>query len=211
MLTVWCVCVGDKYTDEDVRILQSMVRQHMRRRYWFRCLSDRKVVGVDCWIHPDPWPGWWSKLHLFEVTDGNNLYLDLDTVITGDLDPLFSTWLSMPPNWGQSGNGGWQSSVMAWGEDCSRLPAAFDLDQLSAPVNGNYGYYGPNKLWGDQEYITDMMGEDVVPMRGVYSYKYHCRDRLPADCAVVAFHGRPKPDEVSDPWVIASRSMRIPA
>jgi hypothetical protein len=207
-LTVWCVCVGDKYTDEDVKILRRMVRYHLHQRHWFRCLSDRKIIGIDCLV-VDPWPGWWSKLKLFEATDGQNLYLDLDTVVTGALDGLLSKPLSMPLNWSLSGHGGSQSSVMSWGKDYSFLPAEFDPDQLSEPENGNYGYYGPGRLWGDQEYITERMGDQVVSMQGVYSYKYHCRQAVPCGARVVCFHGDPKPDKVSDRWVIESRSTRI--
>nr|WP_145924153.1 hypothetical protein [Halomonas elongata] len=34
------------------------------------------------------WPGWWSKLELFRPHGGDLLYLDLDTVVRGDLQPL---------------------------------------------------------------------------------------------------------------------------
>jgi hypothetical protein len=65
-------------------------------------------------------------------------------------------------------------------------------------------------LWGDQEYITQVMGEPgehIVPMEGVYSYKYHCRQSLPKDLKVACFHGTPKPSEVNDSWVVSQRSM----
>lgn len=204
MLTVWCVCVADKYTDEDVKILRAMVRRYMARRFWFRCLSDRKIIGIDCCI-VDPWPGWWSKLKLFTAGGGENLYLDLDTVVTGPLDHLLSGPLSMPRNWARSGAGGWQSSVMSWGRDYSRITEAFDVTQLSEPANGNYGYYGPRRLWGDQEFITELLGDEVIPMPAVYSYKYHCRGGPPAGASVACFHGLPKPGQVNDGWVKSAR------
>ena len=208
-VTVWCVCVGDKYTDEDVLILQGMVARHLATDYQFRCLSDRVIAGVDCLL-VDPWPGWWSKLLLFRYATGQNLYLDLDTVVVGDLAPLLSDELSMAKNWALSGHGGWQSSVMSWAGDYGDLADAFDLDQLSEPANGNYGYYGDKRLWGDQEFITDMMGDAVVPMAGVYSYRYHSQGGPPADASVVCFHGNPKPGEVGAQWVKESRSIRTP-
>lgn len=206
-LTVWSVCVGDKYCDEDVYILRKMVEANLSRPHNFRCLSDRKIQGVDCLIPDEQWPGWWSKLLLFRYSEGQNLYFDLDVVITGPLDGLVSKVLSMPANWAQSGHGGCQSSVMSWAGWYGYIPDAFDPDQLTTPAHGNCGYY--QGLWGDQEYITRMMGDpggEVLPMGQVYSYKYHCRKELPKDASVVCFHGEPKPDQVSDQWVISARS-----
>lgn len=214
MLTVWSVCVGDKYIDEDVHILRAMVARNLGE-HRFRCLTDRNIPGIDCEITAAGWPGWWTKLELFKVATGQNLYLDLDVVIAGPLEPLVSRQLSMPANWAQSGHGGCQSSVMSWGDDYGFIADAFDPDQLSEPENGNFGYYGPDRLWGDQEYITAMLGSPgegrVIPMQGVYSYKYHCRQGLPNDAAVACFHGLPKPDQVSDAWVRAARSSTATA
>lgn len=210
-LTVWCVCVGDKYADFDVQILEAQVARHLGAEHDFKCLSDRQIGGIDTVLTQYNWPGWWSKLELFDVARNQlNLYLDLDVVVTGPLDGLVSKRLSMPANWAQSGHGGCQSSVMSWGLDYSFITRAFDVTRLSQPEMGNYGWYGPKKLWGDQEFITDIMGdpgEKVKPMEGVYSYKYHCRERLPEDSKVVCFHGNPKPAEVKTEWVIQSRSM----
>lgn len=209
LINVWCVLNGDKYCDDDVYILRKMVEANLSRPHNFRCLSDRKIQGVDCLIPDEQWPGWWSKLLLFRYSEGQNLYFDLDVVITGPLDGLVSKVLSMPANWAQSGHGGCQSSVMSWGSWYGYIPDAFDPDQLCEPENGNCGAYGPTKLWGDQEYLTAMLGEPgdmVLPMDHIYSYKYHCRRSLPADASVVCFHGVPKPSQVNDSWVIAARS-----
>jgi hypothetical protein len=208
MLTVWTVCVGTKYTDKDVQIVKHMVSRHMDAPHAFRCLSDRQIEGIDCLIPGEVWPGWWSKLLLFKYATGLNLYLDLDVVVTGSLDGLLSKTLSMPANWGQSGHGGCQSSVMSWGRSYPELFRSFDPAALDRPERGNCGAF--NGLWGDQEYITQVLGSPgrhILPMEGVYSYKYHCRQSLPDDACVVCFHGTPKPSEVSDAWVVSQRSM----
>ena len=208
MLTVWSVCNGDKYHDSDVRILRDMVARNMDRPFRFRCLSDREIPGIDCLIPIENWPGWWAKLLLFRYATGPCLYLDLDVVITGNLDRLLSDTLSTPANWAQSGHGGCQSSVMAWDGDYSFIADSFDINQLAEPERGNCGAYGAQKLWGDQEFITTVMGEPgdyIVPMPHIYSYKYHCRESLPADASVVCFHGEPKPEQVSDEWVHKAR------
>ena len=209
MLTVWTVCVGDKYTDADVQCVARMVSKHLDRPYRFRCLADRPIAEIGTQITAVDWAGWWQKLYLFHVEKGPAIYLDLDVVVTGSLDSLLSERLSMPANWGQSGYGGCQSSVMAWEGDYSAISDAFDPSRLSEPANGNFGYYGSKRLWGDQEFITDLMGSpggDIAEMSGVYSYKYHCRQQLPTDAKVVCFHGNPKPNQVSDAWVVRQRS-----
>lgn len=214
MLNVWSVCVGDKYKDEDVLILKEMVSRHLTIPYKFNCLSDRKIHGVETTISPVDWPGWWQKLALFLVETKQSLYLDLDCVVVGDLTRLISNRLSMSKNWAQSGHGGCQSSVMSWGKDYRFL--AFDFDPKKLTYKGerggvsHYGLYGPKQLWGDQEYICDVMGapgeSEIIPMNHIYSFKYHCRQSVPEDASVIAFHGNPKPSEVNAEWVRRERS-----
>lgn len=214
MLTVWCVCVGDKYGAGDVRILQDMVARNLDRPHRFRCLTDVDIAGIDCFTPDENWPGWWSKLLLFRYSSGPSLYLDLDVVIVGNLDRLLSDTLSMPANWAQSGHGGCQSSVMAWHGDYSFIADRFNPEYLAAPERGNCGAYGPNKLWGDQEYITSILGNpgaSIEPMGHIYSYKYHARESVPEDASVICFHGEPKPEQVQAEWITKARSSTATA
>lgn len=208
MLTAWAVCVGDKYADSDVYILRDMVARNLDQPHRFRCLSDREIPGVDCFIPDEQWPGWWAKLLLFRYSTGLNLYFDLDVVIVGALDGLVSDRLSMPLNWAQSGHGGCQSSVMAWGWSYPQIPDAFHVEQLEAPERGNCGAY--QGLWGDQELITRTLGNpggvNIDAMQGIYSYRYHAQGGPPPGAKVICFHGEPKPGQVQEPWVIRSRS-----
>ena len=194
-------------------ILKRMVNRHLKQPHDFYCLSDRQISDLNCLVVQENWPGWWNKLLLFRYAGGQVLYLDLDVVVVGNLDRLVSEQLSMPANWAQSGHGGCQSSVMSWNANMHNLgflADTFEPEILSEPKNGNYGYY--QGLWGDQEYITDRLGEPggefVRPMEHVVSYKYHCRaGGVPKDTAVVCFHGDPKPGAVRESWVVAERSF----
>ena len=56
MLTAWCVLNGDKYADSDVYILRDMVARNLDQPHRFRCLSDREIPGVDCFIPDEQWP-----------------------------------------------------------------------------------------------------------------------------------------------------------
>ena len=102
---------------------------------------------------------------------------------------------------------------MSWNRDYRKIPWAFDPANLTSPEQGNFGWYKVNgkKLWGDQEFITELLGDpgsgEVDPLFGVKSYKYHCRNGLPEDASVVCFHGDPKPHQVNESWVKQARSF----
>ena len=208
MLTVWCLCIGDKYPDYYAQRLQRTVRENLTEPHRFVCISDHDIEGVDTIPPINDLPGWWGKVNLFsfDVCDGHNLYFDLDVVITGSLDDLVSgygnTTLAMPLNWAASGHGGCQSSVMLWTKNynCKQIYESFDPAIAHwPPINQ------PPILWGDQEWITQLRDSHKVQVnpineQWVKSYKYHCRDGLPYDCRVVVFHGEPKPADVKADW-----------
>ena len=213
MLTVWCLCWGDKYPDYYVQRLQREVAANLTIEHQFVCVTDRHIPDVWCVPPVVDWPGWWGKIALFKnsVSSDHNLFLDLDVVITGSLDNLVKAHcssvaydtqcLAMPNNWAQSGHGGCQSSVMLWDKNYNSQQIYDLFDPITArwpPVNK------PGILWGDQEWITQLRDThkiQVNPIKsGIYSYKYHCRNGLPEDCKVVVFHGEPKPAEVKVDW-----------
>jgi hypothetical protein len=207
MLTVWCLRWGDKYDDYAVQRLQSSVRRYLAGPHRFICITDKRISGVATMPPSVDWPGWWQKIQLWKpgICDAQNIWLDLDVVITGSLDFLLdytSCELAMPLNWAASGHGGCQSSVMVWGQTRNTIQIYRDFDPAWAhwpPVNQ------PGVLWGDQEWITKLRDTgkiNVTPIdeRYVKSYKYHCKNGLPEDCRIVVFHGDPKPSEVKEPW-----------
>lgn len=201
MLTVFCVCVGTKYSPVYVKLLQAMVARNLSVPHRFVCVTDYQFFeDLETIAPPVPWSGWWQKLALFKLATGPSLYFDLDVVITGNLDylvPYTEHEFAAPANWGQSGHGGIQSSVMAWNgtwrEPFERFTAAG----------------GKSTLWGDQEFLTQIRGDDFVKLPGIVSYKYHCRDQgqVPKGASVVVFHGKPDPHEVTDAWVKQFRFM----
>ena len=204
MVTVYSVLWGDKYAPEYVYTLRNMVAKHLSKPHKFVCITDAELDGIETIKPIHDWPGWWQKMQLFHFADGPTLYLDLDVVITGNLDHIANYSqvgpLAAPANWAQSGHGGIQSSVMAWSGRYERPYLEF----LKDPV----GIMG--RLWGDQEYLTELL-DTFWEMPGVYSYKYHCRTQgePPSDAAVVVFHGKPDPHECNEQWIKRSRSTLI--
>lgn len=195
MLTAWAVYTGDKYGPRYLWALRDAYLRHLGP-HRFRVISDRAIPGVDV-VPADPeLPGWWQKVRLFAPgiaePGGVNLYVDLDSVVVDDLEPMVEQHaedlLAMPRNWARSGHGGCQSSVMIW------RGGAFP--ELAADLTVEHR----QRLWGDQEWITERIGPARVAAIAhpqVVSYKYHCRGLAgpPAGARVVTFHGKPDPHE----------------
>lgn len=201
---------GGVYTPEWVAKLQRGVARHLTLPHRFLCFSD---VDVPCARIPleTNWPGWWSKLEMFaKPIEGVTLYFDLDTVIVGSLDAIASH-----PHTFTMAHEFYRptllcSTAMAWSGDWSCIYRDFD----AAP--GSYIHHYDKVLQndtgriGDQAFIEDCVVSadtfrDLFGERSIASYKVHnCQDAPPADAAAVAFHGSPKPHQISDGWVPAS-------
>lgn len=209
-LTVICVKWGRKYGADYVRRLHSMVGRHLRSCE-FVCVTDDPVETVQCVPLACGYPGWWQKIGLFRpgLFPGDNLYLDLDVVITGSLEPLAAlldidrstlwarddfSYSLVNPRKGigaetqrlLGGPGCINSSVMLWhGDACRSVWDDFTPEVMDV-------------LHGDQNWISQRLWPDInlIPADLVGSYKYHGFPHT-----VTVFHGEPKPHQVSDSWV----------
>lgn len=183
MITVACVLKsGGCYTPEYVERLKAGVDAHLMG-HRFVCLSDVDVPCERIQLTEDL-PGWWSKLELFRLT-GPTLFLDLDTVITGDLSEIAAyphqfTMLSdfYHPERPASG-------VMAWSGDWSRLLDEYEPGR-KYPGHGDQGYIA----WklGEVERFQDLFPGQVVSRKVVSTRNANER--------VVCFHGQPRPHDV---------------
>lgn len=207
MITVISVLKsGGEYTAEWVAKLERAVARHLTVPHTFKCLSD---VPVPCERVPmvDAWPGWWSKIELFRpgVITGPTLYLDLDTVIVANIDRLasFKHDFAMLRNLNAPYLPG--SAVMWFGKAApSEVYERFRRDPENAVLAFNSALDGC--YLGDQAFIWETLHRKVAylsdEVRGlVRGYKRHCKQGVPAGCAVVAFGGRRKPSNVKDSWV----------
>ena len=95
-----CVCYGDKYPVEYVQKLYNMVQRNTTIEHKFYVFTDhvkmQKMVEGDIHVHKfprDDIEGWWNKLQLFHPDtplEGTTLYMDLDVVITQNIDCFFT-------------------------------------------------------------------------------------------------------------------------
>lgn len=204
MITVICVLKsGGVYHADWVSKLQSGVAQNLSQPHRFVCLSD---VDVPCERIPleHGWAGWWSKIELFKpgIIFGPTLYLDLDTIITGPLEPFTNLVydFAMLENFNENEMVG--SGVM-WFKD--KAPGIVYERFVESPER-IMGYYNNVKLGsyrGDQAFIWDTLGRQVdkISSPALKSYKKHCIGGLPDGTSIVCFHGRPRPTEVYADWI----------
>jgi len=230
---VWCVKTGPKYPADYVNCLARMTQRHLRAEHTFHCMTD-DPRGLDVGIAAAALPttdlgGCWNKLRLFSPglvpPPANILYLDLDVVVTGPLDPL-AAWLPEEtfvgqPDWNRPWFPQFNSSVMRFtagaheplhgdflrGVDTSALVRGDEWDATTRGYDKTVYRRGWRRFGSDQEWISSRLRRAggvrrrAFPPGWVVSYKTHARRGLPPDARIVVFHGSPKPHEVDDPFV----------
>jgi hypothetical protein len=214
---------GNRYGPEYVNRLASAVRRHTKEPVTVVCFTD-DGSGIDpsVEIHPIPeidLPAaekvtGWRKLCLFRPDlpiEGLGLFVDLDVVITGPLDDFFSfgddheipiihNWLPPHKTWFRPDPMIGNSSVFRW-----RLNhCTFVWKQFLSEKDWAIANFRP-----PQSYLTYCIRPRMKfwPAEWVRSFKRHCRPvfplnflvtpSLPSAARIIAFHGRPDPDEAA--------------
>lgn len=170
----------------------------------FTCYSDHPIDGVRT-RHVSPLTGYcWEKLYLFqpgEFAPGDRvLYVDLDTVICGDLTPLLYVDLAQPIFLDDRGpDGNWPNR---------RLGAGLFLFEYGPEVYHFWEDFldcappATDELWFDQKLRGAWRSwSDAAPGK-VLSYKWDIarRKQLIGDARVIFFHCQPRPHTVNLPW-----------
>lgn len=222
------------YTARHVNTLASMVDRHLRRKHEVVCVTDNPE-GIDgairivpLWDDLREYGRCYVRLKAFargmgDVLGERFVSLDLDTVITGALDPLFET----------------DADFMAW-SDPGRVtpycgsqwmlkagshPEVFEeFDPArAAGLKAEKGYFGSDQAW-----MSHMLPDCPTwgKSSGVYSFRLHLLrtrgademgprfrkrirvrgvPKLPSNARIVHFHGLydPSQKQIQDlvPWV----------
>jgi len=204
---------GGDFTVEHVARLVEGVARHWPQGHelQFTILTDMSGPVLDAMMYADfdagfrvvdlshDWPGWWSKIEMFRpgLFDGPVLYLDLDTVIVGDLSDVASYRGAFAMVSDFYSPHRLASGLMSWSpsRETERIYGEFaDAPQVWADWAGR---------GGDQVYIGHVLGDvdrwqKLVPGQ-IVSWKADCGDGVPEDARVVCFHGKPRPWE-TDLW-----------
>lgn len=170
-------------------------------RWEFRLLTDVDVPGLTCLPLTENWPGWWSKMELFQpgLLTGPVLYLDLDTLIVGDLHELLElpAYVDAPASLEDFYAPGRRASgVIAWDADRHRAEMAEYWNRVRADADGLQRQHNRRM---DTFLGEAFMAEDPIQRmlpRQVVSFKVHCALGVPPDARVVCFHGRPRLNEL---------------
>jgi hypothetical protein len=207
---------GGKYGADYVNRLYAMVARHLRRPFHMLCLTDdARGVRPEVGIGPlpalpalnQPKERGWNKLGAFspevaELMSETVLFLDLDVVITGPLDPLFEHAGAFPMirDWYHPASVIGNSSVFRF------RPA--DHPTLFADFCAGADSF-VREHRNEQEFLTRYMQLKGAlawwPADWCQSYRVGClplwpmrawaTPKLPETARVVVFHGDPKPHE----------------
>lgn len=230
-VTVCCLKWGPAYGLDYANVLYRAVRHRLDRPHRFVCITD-DGEGLDPGIEVAPLPdfplprelwgqGMWPKLSLFRPgvfpDDDLVLYVDLDVMITGGLDPLVERverkgGLHIIREWNPTlynvvpvalrPDRGSNSSVVAFvpGEQ-RHIWRAFEADP-----EGSF-----ERLRNDQRFINaHARGKHYWPQAWCQSFRRSCvwhypvnllfpTPTLPGRARILVFHGRPNPTELLGP------------
>lgn len=224
-----------QYAAEHVNTLQRMVARHYNKPHRFYCVTDDRaglskgVEYVPLWDDhaniPNPsWPGrgpsCYRRLKLFRLFAPGERWVcvDLDTVIVGDLAPLWDrpedcVTYSCP------GLGGAINGAMFMGVGQTRRHVWDLFDPLTSPATTKaLGYKGSDQAWLTA--TLQWCSGKWTAADGVYDYsdlrpkrprqyvrsarlaaQYVQPAPLPDNARVVFFHGKPDPWECTEEWV----------
>lgn len=203
------------FAPETVYALRDMIIRNYAKPHRFVCVTDQPeaLPGIetirlwdDCSTIPSPighsYPSCYRRLKVF-APDAGELFgerlvsIDLDTVIVGDITPLFDR----------------PEDFIIWGESdfprttpyCgslwmlktgTRTKVWTEFDEATSPAKAmKAGCRG-----SDQGWLAYVLGKNEATWTrkdGVFSFRKHCafnRYKLPLDARLVSFHGK------VDPW-----------
>ena len=226
MQTIICMKWGDRYDYHYVNRLYSSTMKYTRNQTQLICFTDNiKNINKNVICKPLPkikipdqisfTP--WRKLSvwqfpLFNLT-GDILFLDLDLVVTGNLDKFFNYQkgkFCVIENWTQKGKGIGNTS-------CFRFPVKkyqyiFDEFEKNSQLIWK-------KYHIEQVYISDIIEEQIFwPENWCQSFKHSLLPKwpmriwktssLPNETSIVAFTGKPDPEDVlNGKWPVPKRQF----
>jgi hypothetical protein len=200
---------------ETVYALRHMIGQHYRGPHRFVCVTDRPqdlpgIETIPLWSDlcdmPSPlghsYPSCYRRLKVF-APDAGEMFgprlvsMDLDTVITGDITPLFDRPEDVVM-WGESDYPGRQHYCGSmWMLRTGTRPKVWtDFHPKTSPLLARKaGARGSDQAW--LSYALGPKEARWTRKDGVYSYRKDIARKgidLPTDARIVFFHGK------EDPW-----------
>lgn len=215
---------GTLYSAEYVNVLYNAAKANMDGDFTFVCLTE-DAQGIDPGVVTLPIPeiglpqsawkaGAWPKLTVFSSDlnglKGRALFIDLDTVISGDLSEMFDfpgafVCLDSRPWRYNSGPARTGTGIFAF--DIGEISSVVDhfVSKMDEMLSG----YDNEQDFLHGEFATLGFGDiQYWPTDWLQSFKYHLRRPLVVDrilhpkaptAKILCFHGLPRPIDLIDP------------
>lgn len=203
-----------KFSATHVNVLRAMVARHYPQPHEFCCVTnhpqglhpsvrvipDRQDFAQLASPHGGHNPTCYRRLRAFEpnaIVDFGPRFvsLDLDTVIVGDLTPVWDR----PEDfviWGETNPKSFYNGSMWLLRAGTRAKVWDTFDPRTSPALA----YRAGKFGSDQGWLSYCLGKGEATWTtadGVYSYNVHLKhhpETLPANARIVMFHGSTDPD-----------------
>ena len=213
MQTILCMKWGTRYGPEFVNRLYSSICRNTKRKTRLVCFTDdasgivdqvqiEQIPQINLPAHLVNLP--WRKLVMWKYPlgklEGDALFLDLDLVITGNLDEMFDFEpgrFCVIENWTQMGQGIGNTSAFKF--PIGKYKHIFD--RFQADPDRFLQQYNIEQVYISKE-IEDMV---FWPQSWCVSFKHSLKPRwplnffqttpLPPATKIVAFTGKPDPDD----------------
>lgn len=212
-MNVVCFKWGTEFSAEYVNKLFRAIQRNTTIPLNFICYTDN-ADGVECETRPfiEPLPHWWYIIGLFNPAHGFNektIYFDLDTVILKNIDHILSLNVQFATLRDFYRPEGLQTACIMWEPDWG----AFIWERLRSQFKPHRYNQLLKYNGGTNQFIEETVGvgsntvriQDRFPNECI-SYKVHIRDsKTPVDwdtARIVFFHGKPRPHEISEDWLM---------
>lgn len=210
---------GTKYSPDYVTKLAAGARRHLKQPHRFLCITERErdisfAAGIERHAIKDPeliGRGCFVRLRLFEPewqakrgVDDRLVCIDLDTVITGPIDPLFDR-----PEPFVILQGANAKNPCPFNGSLMMLRAGAHSDvwstfSMTAAIEAPHHEFPDDQGWLWDK-IPDAAGWKAGAESGVYAFQkpgWPKGDNLPADARIVAFPGWRDPSKFAHlDWV----------
>lgn len=207
MINIVCFKWGNWPVDY-VYKLKNMLSRHLTLPYHFYCFSEREVPGIDTIIMPRHLLSWQKNFPKFYVYSkdnglaGRTIMIDLDSVIVGNLDEMFSfdgDWCGISPLGTRPTNnrGG---GLVSFDQDKFH----WLYDDMEANVDQYTKDYRGNERFVYELFFSETPGWQALYPGYLQSYKWGIRKDISPELKFIAFHGNPRPHEVDDAIIVAN-------
>ena len=231
MKNVLCLKWGTRYGAEYVNRLYRGVAANLSKPFRFVCVTDDPtglVEGIEAVAYPEKpanmklnecyptWPNLLSKLLVFRIgfanLEGPTLFLDIDQVITGNLDCFFDYKpgeFCIIHNWIEFRKRLFRPAPFVGNSSCFRFEAGGKFNYVYEKFLAEMDQAMDMEVFStEQRFMTHAVGEANVnwwPDNFVRSFKRSCTwpwplnhvlaPRFKPDTRILCFHGDPSPEQ----------------